>query len=182
MNPRPDTTAVAGSSVGTESEARSAIKTTPSDREGLRARLTDLVLAPRWVFRDFLDNAPGWPDTARRYLAAPPAPSADSGVLTGVSLNGHQGEPPGMMTVTAHMSDGREVILIRDNGNVISHWKNTTDLFTPPSADSLADHLTWVLPMAKAYAAQNPVGSNAEIVAAAAQALARPAPQEGGGR
>ena len=36
--------------------------------------MSDLVLVPRWVFQDFLDNAPGWPDTARRYLAASPVP------------------------------------------------------------------------------------------------------------
>lgn len=38
------------------------------------AREGDMVLAPRWAFQDFLDNAPGWPDTARRYLNAPSAP------------------------------------------------------------------------------------------------------------
>lgn len=52
--------------------------------------------------------------------------------IAGVSLSGSQGEPPGMMTVTAHLSDGSEVVLIQDNGNVISHWKNTADTIAGP--------------------------------------------------
>lgn len=52
--------------------------------------------------------------------------------IKGVSLNGRQGEPAGMMTVTAHMSDGTDEVLIRDNGNVISHWKNTEALSVLP--------------------------------------------------
>jgi len=33
--------------------------------------MSDEVAVPRWVFADFLNNQPGWPDTARRYLNAP---------------------------------------------------------------------------------------------------------------
>lgn len=32
--------------------------------------LMDMVAVPRYVFSDFLNNQPGWPDTARRYLNA----------------------------------------------------------------------------------------------------------------
>ena len=38
--------------------------------------------------------------------------------------------------------------------------------------ERLRDHLTWVLPLAKGYAAAHPVGRNAEIVANAEAALA----------
>lgn len=41
---------------------------------------TDLVAVPRWVFQDFLDNQPGWPDTARRYLNAPALLAAPASV------------------------------------------------------------------------------------------------------
>lgn len=53
--------------------------------------------------------------------------------IHGISLRGQQGEPAGMMTVTAHLSDGREVVLIEDNGNVISHWKNVRELPAAPT-------------------------------------------------
>jgi hypothetical protein len=55
--------------------------------------------------------------------------------LSGISLDGCQGEPAGMMTVKAHFADGSEQVLIADNGNVISHWKNVSGLSCePPSA------------------------------------------------
>ena len=91
-------------------------------------------------------GGPGWEDgkcplivsslfhlaqDAIRALSAPQqaAPVGDAvEQIVGVSLRGQQGEPAGMMTVTAHMRDGSEVELIEDNGNVISHWKNTADL------------------------------------------------------
>jgi hypothetical protein len=75
-------------------------------------------------------------EICRRLNAAPP-PSVEVSIV-GVSLNGNQGEPPGMMTVTAHLSDGSEAVLIQDSGNVISHWKNTSDIARaapPPSVE-----------------------------------------------
>jgi len=51
-----------------------------------------------------------------------PVGSREEAVVASVTLEGRQGEPAGMMTVTLHMSDGSEVPIIRDNGNVISHW------------------------------------------------------------
>lgn len=43
----------------------------------------DMVAVPRWALSDFLNNQPGWPDTARRYVNAPalarPTPTPDLG-------------------------------------------------------------------------------------------------------
>lgn len=40
----------------------------------------------------------------------------------GIRLTGQQGDPAGLMTVAVEYSDGREEVVIQDNGNVISHW------------------------------------------------------------
>lgn len=69
-----------------------------------------------------------------RIKAAAPVREEGGAVLTGISLDGQQGEPAGMMTVKAHFSDGSESVLIRDNGNVISHWKNVDALATSEEA------------------------------------------------
>lgn len=74
-----------------------------------------------------------WPHLYPVALYAHPAgaeaPSV-VGALAGISLEGRQGEPAGTMTVKAHFADGSERVLIADNGNVISHWKNASDLTT----------------------------------------------------
>ena len=41
----------------------------------------ELVAVPRRVFQDFLDNQPGWPDTARRYLNAPSLQGGEAGAV-----------------------------------------------------------------------------------------------------
>ena len=61
-------------------------------------------------------------DNGSRPQEAVPTEQAATAVVASVTLEGRQGEPAGMMTVTLHMSDGREVPIIRDNGNIISHW------------------------------------------------------------
>lgn len=71
-------------------------------------------------------------------LTAAPVREEGGAVLTGISLDGQQGEPAGMMTVKAHFSDGSESVLIRDNGNVISHWKNVDALATREDAQPVA--------------------------------------------
>ena len=55
---------------------------------------------------------------------APQQPAAVDGAIAWVRLRGSQGEPPGAMTVTAELRDGREIVLIRDNGNEIDHAVN----------------------------------------------------------
>lgn len=67
-----------------------------------------------------------------------PAVAGEKLRLNGISLDGRQGEPAGMMTVTAHMSDGSERVLIQDNGNVISHWTNM-DAYRLVSAPAVAE-------------------------------------------
>ncbi len=84
-----------------------------------------------------------------RPLSAAPAPEGGA-VLTGISLDGQQGEPAGMMTVKAHFSDGSESVLIRDNGNVISHWKNVCALATREEVP--ADHVSDARQMVEAPA------------------------------
>ena len=61
-------------------------------------------------------------DTALALRDAIASLKATRPTVASVSLDGRQGEPAGMMTVTLHMSDGVEVPIIRDNGNLITHW------------------------------------------------------------
>jgi hypothetical protein len=60
--------------------------------------------------------------------------------VVAVSLDGRQGEPAGMMTVTLHMSDGSDVPIIRDNGNLINHWARV-DAGTQQAAVSTAEQV-----------------------------------------
>jgi hypothetical protein len=99
---------------------------------------------PRLVFRDRPTAEQVAADTnmvVQPLYASPVVPvgaGEDSVRLTGISLNGRQGEPAGMMTVTAHMSDGTERVLIKDNGNVISHWRKIAALIADQGSRSKA--------------------------------------------
>ena len=100
-----------------------------------------------------------------RAILSTPAPQAQPDaravegepVLTGISLEGQQGEPAGVMTVKAHLTDGSEVALIRDNGNIISHWKNMAGVrLSAPAADD-----GWRPTREEVARAINPVLANA---------------------
>lgn len=75
----------------------------------------------------------------------PEAPNGEQEpYITGVILEGMQGEPAGMMTVEIELSDGSRYPLIRDNGNNIHHWasvRHLTNQTPAPASDELLEAL-----------------------------------------
>lgn len=122
-------------SVSTGSRPQEAVPTEGHGAAVLDALTWVLPMAKGYAAAHPVGNNAGIIEAAEEALAR----ARSRPVVASVTLEGRQGEPAGMMTVTLHMSDGREVPIIRDNGNIISHWARV-DAATPQPADGCSSN------------------------------------------